>query len=60
MPGEAAEKNNSSEENNATDDAPLKRTVAIPAWLPRAYLLAAGTVAGIVITFWGCRNSRVC
>ncbi|WP_067543347.1 AI-2E family transporter [Nocardia crassostreae] len=25
----------------------------IPAWLPRAYLLAAGTVAGIVITFWG-------
>ncbi|MFE5288778.1 AI-2E family transporter [Nocardia sp. NPDC056611] len=24
----------------------------IPAWLPRAYLLAAATVAGIVVTFW--------
>ncbi|MRH87186.1 AI-2E family transporter [Nocardia sp. SYP-A9097] len=27
-------------------------TVTIPAWLPRAYLLAAATVAGIVVTFW--------
>ncbi|GAB0102820.1 AI-2E family transporter [Nocardia sp. JMUB6875] len=24
----------------------------LPAWLPRAYLLAAATVAGVVITFW--------
>lgn len=36
------------------DDAPRKVTVSsmIPPWLPRAYLLAAATVAGVVITFW--------
>ncbi|MEV6774257.1 AI-2E family transporter [Nocardia sp. NPDC051030] len=40
----------------ATDETgtPDKISVSsvIPAWLPRAYLLAAATVAGIVVTFW--------
>ncbi|WP_245677345.1 AI-2E family transporter [Nocardia acidivorans] len=47
-PDPAAEKNDVSEQHTA----PRSLTVAIPAWLPRAYLLAAATVAGIVVTFW--------
>ncbi|MFB8005354.1 AI-2E family transporter [Nocardia sp. NPDC056000] len=53
-PGEAAEKNDTPARIDASgdDDTPLRLTVAIPPWLPRAYLLAAATVAGIVVTFW--------
>ncbi|WP_297622509.1 AI-2E family transporter [Nocardia sp.] len=43
-----------SEEADEVVDVPRRITVQsmIPAWLPRAYLMAAVTVAGIVITFW--------
>ncbi|GAB4589466.1 AI-2E family transporter [Nocardia sp. IFM 10818] len=42
-------------EREEEDAQPEPRSISsvIPAWLPRAYLLAAVTVAGIVITFWG-------
>ncbi|MFC9998391.1 AI-2E family transporter [Nocardia sp. NPDC127526] len=42
-------------EREEEDAQPEPRSLSsvIPAWLPRAYLLAAVTVAGIVITFWG-------
>ncbi|MFE3002538.1 AI-2E family transporter [Nocardia sp. NPDC059246] len=54
----------SGEREQNPDDAAAEvrpdRLVAsvIPAWLPRAYLLAAATVAGIVITFWGLMRLR--
>ncbi|MGV9835812.1 AI-2E family transporter [Nocardia niigatensis] len=45
---------------DATADLRPDRLVAsvVPAWLPRAYLLAAATVAGVVITFWGLMRLR--
>ncbi|MEV6101985.1 AI-2E family transporter [Nocardia sp. NPDC051981] len=52
------------EREQSPDDAAAEvrpdRVVAsvIPAWLPRAYLLAAATVAGVVITFWGLMRLR--
>ncbi|MFE6860652.1 AI-2E family transporter [Nocardia sp. NPDC057668] len=44
----------SEEQDDRPDDTSDRRdvTTMIPPWLPRAYLLAAAVVAGVVVSFW--------
>ncbi|WP_328290889.1 AI-2E family transporter [Nocardia aurantiaca] len=51
MPDEKIAADDTPDDNDQIRPDRLAAAV-IPAWLPRAYLLAAATVAGIVVTFW--------